>query len=184
MLELDCPDITDSSFDISIMDAIPALDVACSILAAVEFSTKLISTSNQSQGELSLDDKDDSFVLKELEALILALSVADDSAERFSATTSQPSSDALALHQLASSCVKDSEKLLGDIGYILGDSPGRKRSHFWTDTKTRAISMLGGRLHEEKIELLSRAVTLHVSSIIRCARRFYFNILADTDIWY
>lgn len=164
------------------MDAISALDIACGILAIVEFSAELISTSNQSQGESSLDTEKD-FVLQRLRTLRLTLSAVNVSSEQqFSDGASQLSSDALALQKLSSSCIEDSGKLLENVENILRDFPGRGRSQLWKDTKAWTRSMIGGRLREEKIERLSRAVTCHISSIIRCATWLYeFNNLGDTD---
>jgi hypothetical protein len=151
------------------MDVISALTVAGGILAIVEFGAELILTSNQSQGESSLNDKEECFTLERLRTLRLTLSAVDVSVgQQFFTGASQPSSEALTLQELASSCIEDFGKLLEDVENILRDFSGRGRSQPWTDKSARFRSMLGGRF-DEKIERLSRAVTVHVSSIIRCA---------------
>jgi hypothetical protein len=166
------------------MDVISALTVAGGILAIVEFGAELILTSNQSQGESSLNDKEECFTLERLRTLRLTLSAVDVSVgQQFSTGASQPSSEALALQELASSCIEDFGKLLKDVENILRDFSGRGRSQPWTDKRARFRSMLGGRF-DEKIERLSRAVTAHVSSIIRCAMWLIkFNSLGDTNTW-
>lgn len=151
------------------MDAISALRVAGGILAVAEFCTDLFSASNIYEGESALDDEDESFILESLKELILGLSDTHVSIlPQSSSSASQPSSDALALRELASSCIEDFRVLLEDIGNIPGDSPGRRRSH-----------------KKEKVEQLSNAVTRRTLTIIRCAARLStaFDSLGDTDTW-
>jgi hypothetical protein len=180
--ELDCPDTIYSSSNISTMDVISALTVAAGILAIVEFGAELILTSNQSQGESLLNDKEERFTLERLRTLRHTLSAVNFSVgQQFSTGASQPSSEVLALQELASSCIEDFEKLLEDVENILRDSSGRGRSQPWTDKRARFRSILGGRF-DEKIERLSRTVTVHVSSIIRCAMWLIkSNSLGDTN---
>lgn len=161
----------DFGLNISTMDTISALDVAGGILAIVEFTAELICPSNQPVDKSSLDDREAASVLETgLGTLRLALSSLRVSAEQqFSAGLSPPSSHALALQELASSCIEDTGKLLEDVRKMPPDFQARERSQLEIDTAGRFRSMLRGRLGEEKIERLSRAVTLHVSSIIRCA---------------
>ena len=167
--ELDCPDNIYSSSNISTMDVISALTVASGILAIVEFGTELILTSNQSQGESSLNDKEECFTLERLRTLKLTLSAVDVSVgQQLSTGASQPSSEALALQELVSSCIEDFGKLLEDVENILLDFSRRGESRPWTDKRARLRSVLVDRF-DEKIERLSRTVTVHVSSIIRCA---------------
>jgi hypothetical protein len=152
------------------MDAVSMLDVACDILAVEEFSAALISDSDVSKGESSLDDKDGDFVLEKLGKLIETLSNTDISAHQQSSDGSPQSSKGIqTLQELVSSCVEDSGVLLEDVGNILKDQPGMRSQKWGPDTRARFRSMLGGRLREEKIERLSDAVTSHTSSIIRCA---------------
>jgi hypothetical protein len=151
------------------MDVISALTVAGGILAIVEFGAELILTSNQSQGESSLNDNEECFTLERLRTLRATLSSVDVSVgQQFSTSASRPSSEALALQELASSCIEDFGELLEDVENVLRDFSGRVESQSWTDKRARFRSMLGGRF-DEKIERLSGAVTVHVSSIIRCA---------------
>jgi len=168
-LELDYPDTIYSNSNISTMDVISALTVASGILAIVEFVAELILASNQSQGESLLNDKEGRFTLERLRTLRLTLSSVDVSVgQQFSTGTSQPSSEALALQELASSCIEDFGKLLEDVENVLRDFSGRGRSESWTDERARFRSILGGRF-DGKIERLSRALTVYVSSTIRCA---------------
>jgi hypothetical protein len=152
------------------MDAISMLDVAGDILAVEEFSAALISDSDVSEREPSLDDKDGDFVLERLRKLIETLSNMHTSAHRRSSDDSPRSpNDIMTLRELVSSCMEDSGVLLEDVGNILKDLPGRRSQKWGPDTRAWFRSMLGGRLREEKIERLSNAVTRHASSIIRCA---------------
>lgn len=146
------------------------LDVAGDILAIEEFSAALISDSDASEGEPSLDGKDGDFVLERLRKLIQTLSDTHVSAHRRSSDDSlRSSSDMLTLRELVSSCMEGSVKLLEDVGNILKDMPGGRSQKWGPDTRAWFRSKLGGRLREEKIERLSNAVTRHASSIIRCA---------------
>jgi hypothetical protein len=147
------------------MDTISMLDVASDILAVEEFSTALLSDSDVSERELSLNDKDGDFVFERLRKLTQTLSAYRPS----SGESPRLSSDMVTLQELVSSCMEDSGVLLEDVGNILKNLPERRSQKWGPDTRAWFRSMLGGRLQEEKIERLSNAVTRHASSIIRCA---------------
>ena len=96
------------------------LDVAGDILAVEEFSAALISDSDVSEREPSIDYKDG--VLERLGKLIQTLSRVHISAHRRSSDDSLESSgDILTLRKLVSSCIKDSEVLLKDVENLLKD---------------------------------------------------------------
>jgi hypothetical protein len=152
------------------MDAISALNVANAILAVVACSAELVSTSNKSQNQSSLDDEEDYSTVEILRIRRLTLSTLDGSVkQQLSAGASRSSSDALALHGLAFSCLEDSGSLLKEVENKLQDFPGRERFHIKTERKDWSRSALGGGFNEKKVEWFSRAVTIHVSSIVRCA---------------
>lgn len=154
------------------MGSMLALDVAAGILAIVEFSAGLISTSARSRGASSwLDDKDEHFILEGLGRLRRELSTALVSVQPHPVSdgASNSSSDARALRELAASCLDDCRVLLEDVTSILKDFPGAPRSEPWAEEICRLISARDGRPREEKSNGLSRDVTLHVRSIVRCA---------------
>jgi hypothetical protein len=154
------------------MDSLSALSVAGSILAMVEFRTDLLPTSKQSQGEMLINHREEylSLVLERLRALRLKLSTVYISAkEQVSAGASQPSSDMVALQELALSCIEDSGKLLDDILKIQKDFPGGEEPQLSVDAKSWLASLLGGRIDEAELEQLSRAVAVHIRCIVRCA---------------
>jgi len=154
------------------MDAIPALNVAGGILAVVACSTELASTSNKSQAQLSLDEKEYHSILETLRIRRLTLSTLDRSVEQqLSTGASQPSSDMLALHSLALSCLKESGSLLKELEDELRNISREEGANVWTDRKDLSRSVVEGRFDEKKVEWLSSAVTVHVSSIIRCESR-------------
>ena len=165
------------------MDAIPALNVAGGILAVVACSTELLSTSNQSQAQLSLDNKDEHSILETLRTRRLMLSTLDRSVEQQLSTVASQLSGVLALHRLALSCLEDSESLLKELEHELRNFPREERSNVWTDRKASFRSVVEGRFDEKKVEWLSRAVSVHVSSIIRCVSQFVdISELAGTNI--
>jgi hypothetical protein len=156
------------------MDSLSALSVAGSILAVVEFRTELLPTSKQSQGETLINQREEylSFILERLRTLRLKLSTVYISAkQQVSAGASQPSSDVIALQELALSCIEDSGKLLDDFVKIQRDFPGSGDSQLSVDAKSWFASLLGGRVDDDeaKREQLSRAVAVHIRCIVRCA---------------
>jgi hypothetical protein len=171
-LEPSCPNPFGSFSDILNMDSLSALSVAGSILAVVEFRTELLPTSKQSQGETLINQREEylSFILERLRTLRLKLSTVYISAkQQVSAGASQPSSDVIALQELALSCLEDSGKLLDDFVKIQRDFPGSGDSQLSVDAKSWFASLLGGRVDEAKREQLSRAVAVHIRCIVRCA---------------
>jgi hypothetical protein len=145
------------------MDAILALDLAAGILAIVAFSTERVSS--------SLGDKDGHFILERLGTLRRALSAVLATAQQHHSSdgVSSSSSDAAALRELAASCIEDSRVLLEDVGNISKGFPRAGTSQPWTDKIARPVSVLYSKLREEKLDRMSRDVTLHVRSIVRCA---------------
>ncbi len=92
------------------MDSISALSVASSILAVVEFRTEFLLTSKQSRGESLLKQMEEylSFVSEKLKSLISELSTGYNlTKEQISASALQPSSDVVALQELALTCIGD-----------------------------------------------------------------------------
>ena len=127
LLEPSCPKTFGSFSDILNMDSLSALSVAGSILAVVEFRTELLPTSKQSQGETLINQREEylSFILERLRTLRLKLSTVYISAKQLvSASASQPSSDVIALQELALFCIEDSGKLLDDLVKIQRDFLG------------------------------------------------------------
>jgi hypothetical protein len=103
------------------MDVLSALGVAGSILAVAEFRTQLLLTSKQSRGESLLKQREEylSFVSEKLKSLILELSTGYNLAkEQISASALQPSSDVVALQELALTCIGDTGKLVEDVEKI------------------------------------------------------------------
>lgn len=144
------PAIVVSSSYVFIMDAIRALNFAGAILAIVNCSSELASSSSTS----SLDDKEVHSVLETLRTRRLTLSTLTGFVEeQLSAGASQPSSDARELNGLAISCLEDSESLLKKVESKIQDFSGRERFQIRTDGE----------------KLLSRAVTVQVCSIIKSA---------------
>jgi len=155
------------------MDSISALSVASSILVVVEFRTELLLTSKQSRGESLLKQREEylSFVSEKLKSLILELSTGYNlTKEQISASALQPSSDVVALQELALTCIGDTGNLVEDVEKIKRDFHGSASSHYSVDAKSWLASLLGGRVDEAKLERLSTIVTVHVRSTIRCAR--------------
>ena len=166
------------------MDTFPTLNVASAILAVVASGAELISSLNKSQGQSLPDGNDDYPILETLRTRRLTLSTLHGTMEQqLSAGISQLSSDGLALHGLALSCLEDSGSLMKEVENKPQDSPGRERLHAKTDRKDWSSSALGDKFDRKKVEWLSRAVSVHVSSIIRCVSQFVdISELAGTNI--
>ena len=162
------------------MDSFAALNIASSILAIIEFTTEWLPNSKQFQDETPINQREKyfSFILERLIALRLKLSTVYDSAKQLvSVSASTPSSDVIALQELASSCIEGSGKLLDDILRIQRDIPQSGNSQISVDAKSWFTSLLGGRAEEVKQEKLSRAVALHIRGILRFVA-FLFEVIA------
>lgn len=146
------------------MDVITALGVASDILTIAEFSVRLLSTKVSS----TIEKKDENSALEDYRKLKLALSNKQASLQRrLLASPSPPLKDELALLELASSSLEDSEVLLETIGNIPKDAPGNRLSSRKTDATTYVESKLGGRFSPENVKRLSHVITRHASSILR-----------------
>jgi hypothetical protein len=155
------------------MDSLSALSVAGSILVVAEFRTDLLLTPKQSRGESLLKQREEylSFVSEKFKPLILELSTGYNlTKEQISAGALQPSSDVVALQELALTCIGHIGKFVEDVEKIQRDFQGSESSQYSVDAKSWLASLLGGRVDEAKLERLSTIMTVHVRSIIRCAR--------------
>jgi hypothetical protein len=167
------------------MDIISILDVAASILSVEELLVQLISSSDRSEWQLSLDDKDENMVLERLRKRICALSEIHASVHPSASDgVLPPSGDILALRELASSCVERSRVLLDDLENILKDSLGRSSQKLESDANAQVRSRVRDRIYQENIGQLSNGVMRYVSSILRCATRLTSPLKrsGDTDM--
>jgi hypothetical protein len=76
----------------------------------------------------------------------------------------------VALQELALTCIGHIGKFVEDVEKIQRDFQGSESSQYSVDAKSWLASLLGGRVDEAKLERLSTIMTVHVRSIIRCAR--------------
>ncbi|KAJ4856480.1 AAA ATPase domain-containing protein [Trichoderma breve] len=147
------------------MDAITALGVASDILAIAEFSVRLLSTKVSSTIERKGEDKNSA--LEDYRKLRLALSNKNALLQRLPLASPSPAlKDELALLELATSSLEDSEMLLETIGNIPEDISGNRLSPWRIDATTYVDSKLGGRFSLENVKRLSHIVTRHASSIL------------------
>lgn len=150
------------------MDTITALGVASDILTITEFSVQLLSTSNAIKISSTTEEKGENSALEDYRKLRLALSNKHASLQRrLLASLSPPLKDELALLELASSSLENSEVLLEAIGNVPKDFRGNRLQSRKTDATTCVGSKLGGRFSQENVKRLSHVVTRHTSSILR-----------------
>ncbi|KAI1410424.1 hypothetical protein F5Y13DRAFT_181356 [Hypoxylon sp. FL1857] len=151
------------------MDAISALGVAGDILAITEFSIELLSASDAPKTSSSLEEKDEASVTEKLGNLRLALSKKCASLQQRLPTSPSPLlKDELALLELTSSSLEDSELLLEGIGSIPKDVSGDRSRSWGKDRGAWLGSKLAGRFSPEEVRQLSHTVTRLASSILSC----------------
>ncbi|PNP56082.1 hypothetical protein THARTR1_03607 [Trichoderma harzianum] len=150
------------------MDAITALGVASDILTLTEFGLQLLSASDAPKISSTIEEKDENSALEDYKKLRLALSNKQASLQRrLLASPSPPLKDELALLELASSSLEDSEVLLETIRNTPKDVPGNRLPSRRTDATAYVDSKLEGKFSLENIKRLSHVVTRHASSILR-----------------
>ncbi|PKK54245.1 hypothetical protein CI102_587 [Trichoderma harzianum] len=150
------------------MDTITALGVASDILAITEFGLQLLSTSVALKVSSTIEEKDENSAVEDYRRLRLALFNKHASLQRRLLASPLPLlKDELALLELATSSLEDSEVLLETIGDIPKDFPGNRLSSRKTDATNYVDSKLGGRFRPENVKRLSHVVTRHASSILR-----------------
>ncbi|KAL6693661.1 hypothetical protein J3F84DRAFT_396049 [Trichoderma pleuroticola] len=150
------------------MDAITALGVASDILTLTEFGLQLLSASDAPKISSTIEEKNENSSLEDYKNLRLALFNKQTSLQRrLLASPSPPLKDELALLELASSSLEDSEVLLETIRNTPKDVPGNRLPSRRTDATAYVDSKLEGRFSLENIKRLSHVVTRHASSILR-----------------
>jgi hypothetical protein len=155
------------------MDALSILDIASTILAVISCGAALVSAVSKVTGALPLDNAGVDSALERLRARRLSLSVLHKSTEQQSSETPSQTSGAevRALHGIALSCLEESGTLVDEV-------EDKLRLFHRGEARTRAIQVSWLELEkssvfdQKRVEWLSRAVTIQVSSVIRYALRF------------
>ncbi|QYT06079.1 hypothetical protein H0G86_012946 [Trichoderma simmonsii] len=151
------------------MDAITTLGVAADIVTLTEFGLQLLSTSDTAKVSSTIEkkDEDENSALEDYKKLRLALSSKQASLQRrLLASPSPPLKDELALLELATSSLEDSELLLKTIGNTPKDVSGDRLSSRKKDATAYISSKLGGGFDPENVKRLSHVITRHASSIL------------------
>ncbi|KAL7907897.1 hypothetical protein GGI35DRAFT_486861 [Trichoderma velutinum] len=149
------------------MDTLTALGVATDILTITEFSVQLLSASDAPKISSTIEEQDKNSPLEDYGKLRLTLSNKHASLQhRLLAGPSPPLEDELALLELASSSLENSEMLLEAIGNIPNEILGDRLLSRKTNATACLSAKLGGRFSPENVKRLSQVVTRHVSSII------------------
>jgi len=147
------------------MESITNLDVATNILAILELSYKLASIPPVSQ----VDSKKliDNY-MRLLAAKNIELGQTLEK-QRQTFTVTRPLIDTVELHDLGSSCVVNTGKVIILVTDLLEELSSDDRSEPWEDTRSRVESMVADKFkfRKEQIEIITRLVAQHVKSTIR-----------------
>lgn len=147
------------------MDVISALSVAGDILTVTKLSVELLSTSDASKTS-SLEENEEALALRNFKNLRVALSSNCASLQQqLPVNTSPLLNDELALLDMATSCLERSGEALEGIRNIPSDIPGNRHRPWKLDMNAR--HRLEESFSPDNIKQVYRAVTRHVSSILR-----------------